>query len=130
MEVVPVQEVMDPTNSCDKSVSLEVTSEEVEKTETDRKKGKVIQRNYVLNDVAALKKKLRAEGKKHEVTIGKEAKDASNITVPMKASFFEFVKGNFIDDLANNSNILKIDNAVGTKLPRVTYRDIVCYQYQ
>ena len=30
------------------------------------------------------------------VSIGKEAKDASNITVPMKASFFEFVKAYFI----------------------------------
>ena len=88
---------------------------EVEKVETDAKKGKVVQRNYILNDVAALKKKLRAEGKKHEVAIGKEAKDASNITVPMKASFFEFVKNNFIEDLSNNSSILNIDNAVGTK---------------
>ena len=47
------------------------------------RKGIVQQRNYVLNDVAALKKKMRAEGKKHEVSIGKEA---SNITIPMEAS--------------------------------------------
>ena len=42
------------------------------------RKGIVQQRNYVLN-----KKKMRAEGKKHEMSIGKEA---SNITIPMEAS--------------------------------------------
>ena len=59
------------------------------KVETNVRKGVVKQRNYILNDVAALEKKMKAEGKKREVSIGKEAKDASNITIPMKASFFE-----------------------------------------
>ena len=63
------------------------------------KKQKVIvkQRNYVLNDVGALKKKSRAENQKHEFAIGKEAKDWSNI----KASFFEYVKAYFINEIVD-----------------------------
>ena len=86
-----------------------------QEVEMKKKKGKVKQRNYVLNDVGALKKKLKHENKQQEIAIGKEAKDCSNITVPMKASFFEFVKANFIQDLENNEEILKIENAEGAK---------------
>ena len=64
-----------------------------------------MQRNYVLNDVGSLKKKLKHENKKNEIVIGKEAKDGSNITVPMRASFFEFVKANFIQEIENDDNI-------------------------
>ena len=76
-----------------------------------KRRGKVKQRNYVLNDAGALRKKMRHEGKKHGIAISKEAKDCSNITVALKASFFEFVKANFIDDLGNNENVTKIENA-------------------
>ena len=82
-----------------------------------KKKGSVNvkQRNYILNDVGALKKKLKAENKKHDFAIGKEAKSGSNITVPMKASFFEYVKANFIKEIAENEGILRIENAEGGK---------------
>ena len=88
-------------------------SQEVEKVKT--KKGKVKQRNYVLNDAGALRKKMRHEGKKQEIAITKEAKDCSNITVAMKASFFEFVKAHFINDLEKNEDVLQIENAEGAK---------------
>ena len=104
-------------------VAVANTNMELEKVEANTNKGRVVQRNYILNDVAALKKKLRAEGKKNEVSIGKEAKDASNITVPMKASFFEFVKEHFINDLNENLDIVKIDNAVGTKAATDSFGD-------
>ena len=45
--------------------------------------------------------------------IGKKSKDSLNITVPMKTSFFEFVKANFISDLEDYVNIVRIDNAGG-----------------
>ena len=66
---------------------------------------------------------MRHEGKKQEIAISKEAKDCSNITVSLKASFFEFVKANFIDDLENNENILKIDNAEGAKAATESHGD-------
>ena len=44
-----------------------------------KRRGKVKQRNYVLNDAEALRKKMRHEGKKQEIAISKEAKDCSNI---------------------------------------------------
>ena len=106
----------DPNNSDSgntREKALSDQNNEDKKVETNVRKGIVKQRNYMLNDVTALKKKMKVEGKKHEVSIGKEAKDSSNITIPMKASFFEFVKANFINDLADNNNIVKVDNAEG-----------------
>ena len=52
-----------------------VTSDVINSDKSMKKNQRVIvkQRNYVLNDVGALKKKLRAENKKHEFAIGKEA---------------------------------------------------------
>ena len=47
--------------------------------EVKKKAGKVVQRNYVLNDVGALKKKVKHEARKTEYEIGTEAKDGSNI---------------------------------------------------
>ena len=85
-----------------------------------KKTGIVKQRNYVLNDVGALKKKLKHENKKQEIVIGKEARDGSNVTVPMRASFFEFVKFNFIQEIENNDDIVKIENAEGVKAPTET----------
>ena len=88
-----------------------IPDERNQKLEMKKKKGRLVQRNYVLNDVAALKKKMKAEKKKLDFAIGKEARDGSNITVPMKASFFEFVKANFIRNIEENGNILKVENA-------------------
>ena len=48
------------------------------------KRGHVKQRNYKLNDVGALKKKAKHETRKNDITIGREAKDFSNITVLMR----------------------------------------------
>ena len=68
------------------------------------------QRNYKLNDVSALKKKAKQENREADIEIGNEAKNLSNVTIPMRASFFEFVKAFFVKDLLNDVNILKIDN--------------------
>ena len=94
-----------------------VTSDVINSDKSIKNNQRVIvkQRNYVLNDVGALKKKLRAENKKHEFAIGKEAKDWSSITVPMKASFFEYVKANFINEISENEDILKVENAERVK---------------
>ena len=50
------------------------------------KKGQVVQRNYVLNDTAALKKKKRHETRKEPYNLGMEARDGSNMVIQMKTS--------------------------------------------
>ena len=86
-------------------------SQQSSSKELCRSKGFVRQRNYILNDVAALKKKFRQENREADIVIGREAKDLSNITVPMRASFFEFVKAFFVQDLLSDPSILEISNA-------------------
>ena len=50
-------------------------------------------RKYTLNDTGALKKKMKHETvRKVDFDIGREAKNYSNITIPMKSSFFRVCK--------------------------------------
>ena len=86
-----------------KGVASDVPRESVKST--------IRQRNYTLNDVGALKKKLTHEKRISEIAIAKEAKNFSNVVIEMKASFFEYVKASFINHLEKNPEILNIDNA-------------------
>ena len=70
------------------------------------KRGMIIQENYILNDAAALRKKLGNEtNKKDPYNSGKDAKDGSNVAILMKTSFFEHLKSAFIQDLIKNEAI-------------------------
>ena len=80
-----------------------------------RKKGTTRQRNSTLNDIGALKKKISHEKKSTDFKISKEAIDHSNVVMPMKSSFFEFLKCHFIDDLEKDPTILSIENAERVK---------------
>ena len=51
------------------------------------KKGQVIQRNYVLSDTGALKKKMRHESRNEPFNLGVEARDGSNMVIEMKHHF-------------------------------------------
>ena len=77
--------------------------------------GSTKQRNYVLNDVGALKKKMAQEKRAEDIIISKEAKNFSNVIIHMRASFFEFVKANFIHELEQSPSIVNIQNAEGVK---------------
>ena len=83
-----------------------------------KKKGRVIQKNYVLNDTSALKKKVRNEtSRKEAFNYGTDSKDGSNVVILMKTSFFEHMKACFIQDLRQMDGIIEIDNAIGSKAP-------------
>ena len=41
--------------------------------------------------------------------------DGSNVTSPLTASLFDFIKHNFINDLQEDTDIIKIKNAEGVK---------------
>lgn len=75
-------------------------------------KAEVVQRNYALNDIGALKKKLSQETNTEPFSIGKEAKDGSNITITMRASVFERVKQAFVEELSKDNRITKISNGL------------------
>ena len=83
--------------------------------EEEHSKSFIKQKNYILNDIAALKKKLLHEKRKIDIQIEKEAKDFSNVVMPMRASFFEHVKAHFIQDLMVKQGITSVDNAKGAK---------------
>ena len=84
---------------------------------------KIIQRNYTLNDVGALKKKLKHElTRKQDYCLSKEAKNVANVVVQMRTSFFEFTKSKFVH-LRENSEILDIKNIQSAKAPTDTSGD-------
>ena len=66
---------------------------------------------------------MRHENRQVEIEIGNEAKNLSCIVVPMKASFFEFVKANFIQDLAKDQDIVDIGNIERVKAPTESHGD-------
>ena len=68
-----------------------------------------------MNDCEAIKKKIRAERRTNEVSL-KESKNGSNVTIALRASLFEFVKSNFIQDIQNNTSIVEVKNAEGVKV--------------
>ena len=82
---------------------------------TKVKKGQVVHRNYFLNDSGALQKKVRHEKRKDPFNQGTEARDGSNVVVLLKTSFFEHVKGNFVNELEKVEGIEIVENAVGAK---------------
>ena len=82
---------------------------------SDKKMGKVIQRNYVMNDVGALRKKMSHEKRKHDFVLAKEAKDGSNVIIQMRASFFEFTKAKFIDEIQHNDDVSDVQNGEAVK---------------
>ena len=111
-----LKEIQDVSKKGSPSLLPSLSNQRLETAVNVKKKtGKVIQRNYVLNDVGALKKKMKHESRKLEFEIGKEAKDGSNIMFPMKASFFEFVKLYMINELEDNDDIISVENAEGAK---------------
>ena len=82
-------------------------------------KGQVIQKNYVLNDSSALKKKKRNESKKEPYNLGTEARDGSNMVIQAKTSFFEHVKAQFIDDILNSKILKRLTMLLAPKLPQI-----------
>ena len=84
--------------------SVESSKKEPDVVQVDpQKKGRVIQETYVLNDKAALKKKLSNEtSRKEAFNAGTDARDGSNVVILMKTSFFEHVKSSFMEDLVSS----------------------------
>ena len=81
----------------------------------DKRKGTVIQRSYVMNDLGALRKKLKHEGRKQDFMISNEARDASNTVIQMKTSFFEFTKAKFTEEILQLEDIVTVNNAEAAK---------------
>ena len=81
------------------------------------KKGRIIQKNYILNDSGALKKKKKHESRKEPFNLGVEARDGSNMVIEMKTSFFEYVKASFVNALAETNGIESVENGVASKAP-------------
>ena len=95
--------------------SHRVSNHDKEVAVTSERRGQVIEKDYTLNDTAALKKKIRNESRKEAFNLGIEARDGSNMVIEMKTSFFEHVKGNFINDMFQNKDIQSVENAIGVK---------------
>ena len=99
----------------DRSQTVSVSDTSDVSSKDERRKGTVTLRNYVMNDLGALRKKLKHEGRKHDFMISNEAKDCSNTVIQMKTSFFEFTKAKFIEEILQNDDIESVQNAEAAK---------------
>ena len=81
------------------------------------KRGRTLQRNYTLNEVSALKKKLDCEtDRRSNFYMGNEASNGANIQVMMKTSFFEYTKAKFIEDIQASGVVTSVENATRVKV--------------
>ena len=74
-----------------------------------KKTSKIVKKDYVLNDLEALKKKLDNAYRKPEIEITTEAIDGSCVTVAVKTSLFEYFKENLVTTLMNDERISKVE---------------------
>ena len=66
---------------------------------------KILKKDYVLNDIEALKKKLDNSTRNPSIEISKEAVDGSCVTVGVKTALYEYFKARLMDDFKNHPNI-------------------------
>ena len=71
-----------------------------------KKNDNVIQKDYVLNELEALKKKLDNEHLKPEISVSNQASDGSNVVISMKTSLYEFMKVNLMDAFNKDCQIV------------------------
>ena len=76
---------------------------------------KVIHKNYILDDIGALKKKIRHENQSEAFDMGTDAANGSNVVILLRTSFFEYVKNEYISELARMKGITGIQNAMGAR---------------
>ena len=79
-------------------------------TEANEKHFDLMKKDYVLNDLEALKKKLNNENRKPEIQLVGEAKNGSCSTVSMKTSLFEYSKAFMMDIISKDERIIKVNS--------------------
>ena len=72
MKAITLEESVSALEASNKS-SVQISNKEA------GNKARLVQRNYVMNDIGALKKKLAHEKRKHDFNFAKEAKDAARV---------------------------------------------------
>jgi hypothetical protein len=68
----------------------------------------VEKKGYTLNDVEALRKKLKKSDLKPEIGITDEAKNGSSINIDMKTALFEYMKEMWIGDMRKLVNVINV----------------------
>ena len=75
---------------------------------TKTNQSKVFKKDYVLNDIEALKKKLENCKRNPEVGIIGEAFDGSSTTVTVKTALFEYLRENLITSIRNDKRTIEV----------------------
>ena len=85
---------LEPSASISSVIKSSKSSTQSNCKSLDMKKlsGRTVQKDYILNDISALKKKVRHETRPEAFDTGSEASNGSNVVIQMKTSFFEHVK--------------------------------------
>jgi hypothetical protein len=75
----------------------------------NKKQTKTLKKDYVLNDLDALKKKLDNSQRNPGIEISEEAVDGSCATVGVKTALFEYFKAFLIEYLQKDNRITKVE---------------------
>ena len=73
-----------------------------------RKNVPIEQKKYTLNDLEALRKKIKKADLKPEISMTDESKNGGNVNIDMKTSLFEYMKEMWIGDMKKLDHIKEI----------------------
>ena len=88
--------------------AVQKTVSNVARTDETLKVTKLEMKNYILDDLTALKKKWSMINHKPEIDVNGESSNGSSINVAMKTSLFEIMKAKLVNVLKGESNIEEI----------------------
>ena len=75
---------------------------------------KIVNKSCILNDVNALRKKLKCESsRKTEPFVENIASDGSIAKIAMRASFFELAKSRLVEDMQSYDNFVAVTDGLG-----------------
>ena len=92
---------------------------------------KVIKKDYILNELDAMKKKLNFQYRDPAISIEGEAKNGATININLKTSLFEYAKAKLITAFNADSNIVEtIQTATATATSKYSGNADVEYQLE
>ena len=87
----------------------EVVSANIIENEVERRQSVAVeQKKYTLNDIEALKKKMKKADLKPEISITDESKNGGSVNIDMKTSLFEYMKEMWIGDMKKIEDIKEV----------------------
>ena len=105
--MLPIESRKDSCIGSDEASEVDLTGSD-ETQVVPRKAIPIEQKKYTLNDLEALRKKMKKSDLQPEISMTEESKNGNNVNIDMKTSLFEYMKEMWIGDMKKLDDIKDI----------------------